>query len=376
MGKSKVQGQGQVGGESETEIKVRLTYTKPPSNKEYRLELRKVDAGWAVDFAYGRIGTTLKTGTKAESVDYAYARQIFDRQLANKLGEGYVADEAAPATDYQPPVAKEDTGLRPQLLQPITLDDTAPFLADAQWCMQPKYDGNRVFLIAPSADAIYGANRKGQKISLPVQVEQWAQTQCAKLGGFVLDGELVGETYFAFDLLESKGHDLKHLAYAMRLSLTARLRDTSLAVVFAETARQANDKRNLLERLQREHAEGAVFKRLDAPYVSGRQPTQVKCKFWESATFIVKVQNVGVRSIELGLLDGNAVVGWGSCTVPSNYPLPKVGALVEVKYLYVDDNVYQPQYKGERTDVPRSDCVPGQLKLKPGSRHATPIETL
>lgn len=135
------------------------------------------------------------------------------------------------------------------------------------------------------------------------------------------------------------------------------------------------DKIALLARLQTEHAEGAVFKSLSARYTSGRNPTQVKLKFWESATFIVKAINTGVRSIELGLLDadGKTIKGWGSCAVHSNYRIPAIGTLVECKYLYVDDNVYQPQYLGERTDLERSACVMSQLKFKPGSRHIAAV---
>jgi bifunctional non-homologous end joining protein LigD len=167
---------------------------------------------------------------------------------------------------------------------------------------------------------------------------------------------------------------LTELAYSLRLSILAQFRDASPDAAVAETARNEMDKIALLARLQNEHAEGVVFKSLAARYTPGRQPTQVKCKFWESATFIVKTVNQGVRSVELGLLDtdGATVRGWGNCTVHSNYPVPAVGALVEVKYLYVDDNVYQPQYLGERSDIERSACVASQLKFKPGSRHLVP----
>ncbi|CAG0942213.1 hypothetical protein ANRL1_00855 [Anaerolineae bacterium] len=370
--------------EIEIAERVRLTYTQPPSNKEYRLELVRSGDGWIVNFAYGRIGSALKTGAKTNApTDYASARTVYDRQLASKLNEGYIvdgADGASQTAGYQAPTAKEDTGLRPQLLEPITLDDATQYIGGDRWWMQPKYDGNRVFVIANDTE-VYGANRKGQRISLPLTVVEWTRSKAERFGGFVLDGELVGETYFVFDILRFNSNWITRRPYQFRLSALAVLMrqslsdaETTVCVVLAETAKTFVDKAALFDRLDKENAEGVVFKRMDAPYKPGRFETQVKCKFWESASFIVKAQNVGVRSIELGLLccaDGDEIVGWGNCTVPSNYALPAVSAIVEVKYLYVDDHVYQPQYLGERTDVDRKDCVPGQLKFKPGSRHAT-----
>lgn len=361
--------------EIETAKRVRLTYTQPPSNKEYRLELTRSDDGWSVNFAYGRIGSALKTGTKTNApTDYATARKIYDRQLASKVSEGYVVDDATQSVGYQAPVSKEDTGLRPQLLEPITLDEAEPYIAGARWWMQTKYDGVRAFVIANDTQ-IYGANRKGQRIALPLNVAQWAKERAERHGRFVLDGELVGEMYCVFDILEFNSNWITRRPYQFRLSALATLmRVSSPCVILAETAKTPNDKSVLLKHLQRARAEGVVFKRLDAPYTPGRNPTQVKLKFWESATFVVRGHNAGVRSIELGLLDtdGHTIKSWGNCTIHSNQAVPPVGAIVDVKYLYVDDNVYQPQYLGERADASLNDCVVSQLKFKPGSRHTAP----
>lgn len=361
----------------EQELRVRLTYTQPPSNKEYRLELVRSGSAWVVNFAYGRIGNALQTGTKTNKpLDYKAARKVYDRQLNAKVSEGYVFDGSASTAGYQAPTAKEDTGLRPQLLEPISLDAVGPYVAGGEWWMQQKFDGNRVFLVITPKGEVYGANRKGQKISLPLNLAQWVVQNITANGltSIVLDGELVGETYYAFDILESKGASLVAKPYADRLSTLEQIPVAGGVLTVAQTARTSEEKTALLERLQSENAEGVVFKRSDTPYMPGRFPTQVKCKFWESASFIVRAQNEGVRSIELGLLgeDGVTLEGWGNCTVPTNYSLPAVDALVEVKYLYVDDNVYQPQYKGERTDIDRSACTPTQLKFKPGSRRIQP----
>ena len=47
--------------------------------------------------------------------------------------------------------------------------------------------------------------------------------------------------------------------------------------------------------------------------------------------------------------------------------MPSPGDLVEVQYLYAyrDGSVYQPVYKGKRTDIDAKDCKVSQLKYKP-----------
>ena len=43
-------------------------------------------------------------------------------------------------------------------------------------------------------------------------------------------------------------------------------------------------------------------------------------------------------------------------------------AVVEVRYLYAfreSGSIYQPVYRGERSDIPADDCTVDQLKYKP-----------
>ena len=57
----------------------------------------------------------------------------------------------------------------------------------------------------------------------------------------------------------------------------------------------------------------------------------------------------------------------GNVTVPPNHPLPELGQVVEVRYLYAfpeSGHVYQPVYLGVREDLPQEDCTAGQLKYK------------
>lgn len=59
-------------------------------------------------------------------------------------------------------------------------------------------------------------------------------------------------------------------------------------------------------------------------------------------------------------------------TVPANYPIPEVGALVEVEYMYrfEDGALMQPKYKGERSDVEGPVRLDQIKRIKPKSMAA------
>ena len=73
--------------------------------------------------------------------------------------------------------------------------------------------------------------------------------------------------------------------------------------------------------------------------------------------------NAGKRSVELGLDDRPA----GNVTIPPNHPIPGIGRVVEIRYLYVTGpggSLYQPVYLGERDDVGPEECTAEAQRLK------------
>jgi len=57
----------------------------------------------------------------------------------------------------------------------------------------------------------------------------------------------------------------------------------------------------------------------------------------------------------------------GNVTIPPNHPVPEVGDVLEIQYLYAmrpSGSIYQPVYIGPRTDIPASECTTDQLKYK------------
>ncbi|MFA5033942.1 MAG: DNA ligase [bacterium] len=348
---------------------ISLFYRCGSSDKEYRASIEPKDGLFVVNFAYGRRNSTLQTGSKTSSpVDYAMARRIYDKLVKEKMAKGYT-----PGPDGTPYQHSEKTqqvsGILPQLLTPIDEADVEQFINNTAHCAQEKYDGKRS-IIQKQDVACHGINKKGLIIGLSSVVLHEVRNIP---GVFVMDGESIGDMFYAFDLLELNGEDLRPLPYNRRLLELMNLLASAQHphIELAETAFEPQQKRTLLERLKKENREGIVFKKLDAPYVAGKPCCgcghQLKCKFYATASFIVGKVN-DKRSVMLQLYSGSMLFNSGNVTIPANKQVPRVGAIVEVRYLYAYKEsgcIYQPVYLWERDDIEPEDCTVDQLKYKP-----------
>ena len=125
------------------------------------------------------------------------------------------------------------------------------------------------------------------------------------------------------------------------------------------------------DQLREANKEGVVFKRLTAPYTSGRPNTggaQLKYKFYARLSAVVAKVNPQ-RSVEIRLLDKEGWQPAGNVTIPANQKVPAVGAVLEIRYLYAyreSGSLYQPTFLGVRQDVEAHECVASQLKFKSG----------
>lgn len=345
---------------------IELEFREGTSDKVYRAAIEDADNGFVVNFACGRRGATLNTGTKTKQpVTFEQALRTYDRLVRSKTAKGYKPIDGAESgtgigmtvTDRE----QRDTGLRPQLLNPVTEDEALTYIDDGRWCAQEKFDGRRM-LIRKSGTEIVAANRNGLCVGFP----QVFATQLAVKGGdFVIDGESVGDTFYAFDLLENAAGDRRHLPYQARLAaLQAQFGELGGSVVVAETV-CGSDKRKFLNELKGAGKEGIVFKDLGAPWNAGRPASggsAIKHKFWETCSCVVAKVNAK-RSIALAL-GGKPV---GNVTIPPNHQIPDVGQVVEIRYLYVADvggSLYQPVYLGIRDDVCIADCTVEQQNIK------------
>jgi bifunctional non-homologous end joining protein LigD len=347
---------------------ITLYYRQGGSDKVYSAVIEAKGAGFVVNFAFGRRGTTLQTGTKtAKPLDYQTARTIYDTLVREKMAKGYTpGQDGVPYQGTEREAAA--TGIFPQLLNPIDEDQAQRLIADDDWWMQEKFDGKRI-LIKKDGDQAIGINRKGLVVALPQSIAE--QAMIAGGRQWLMDGEAVGDVYFAFDLLEQDGVDLRKEPYSRRLEVLSvivvpggkgsiRVRATAIGIA---------QKQEMLAALHSLKAEGAVFKRHAAPYTPGRPASggdQLKLKFTATASCIVAKPSKAKRSVALELLDGEKRVAVGNVTIAPNQPIPKAGSVVEIKYLYafLGGSLFQPVCLGVRDDVGVDACTIGQIKFK------------
>jgi len=347
-----------------------LYYREGSSDKVYQASIVPKGDGFAVQFAYGRRGAALKTGTKTDDpLDYAAAKALYEKLIRQKTAKGYTPGEDG--TPYRHTDSGErDGGIRPLL--PQSVDDeyqVGDLVADPAWCMQQKFDGRRM-LVRKEGGEVTAYNRRGLAVGLSETI--LANVREGVEGDCVLDGEAVGERYHVFDILAVDDRDIRPCSYGHRLEvLEQRLSACkhSGVVGAVETTFVRSSKQSMLESLRRDNAEGVVFKCLAAPYAEGFDggASQLKYKFYESASFVVAGRNGTKRSVALALLRDGREVPAGNVTIPANHPVPAKGAVVEVRYLYAfpeSGSVYQPVYLGERDDIATSECTATQLKYK------------
>jgi bifunctional non-homologous end joining protein LigD len=323
---------------------------------------------------YGPIGAVLGTGYKVQGVDIATAQKEYDKLIAKKMKDQY----KPVGTDGPSAVAvidKVDSGIRAQLLNPISEDDVEKYINDPDWGMQEKFDGKHMTLNKSSG--ITAINKKGFLCSFPsVYADALNSLKPEEL---VLDGEDVKSIYYIFDILSVNGEDLRKLTYLARWQTLQGMKEKFPAKgVFrvADMAITTEEKRAMFERLKAQKKEGCVFKRLSAKFKAGRPGAggdMLKCKFYATASFVVRRIN-DKSSIGLGMYDDKgALVDMGNCTVLNKTAMAKIveahgssTAVCEVRYLYCykGGKVYQPVYLGLRDDVDADECLMTQLKYK------------
>ncbi len=344
-----------------------LHYREGNSDKVYHAAVEPKDDGYIVTFAYGRRGNTLNAGIKNETpVPLETATKLFNKLVASKVAKGYQPDGQSAQPYQQSGSEGNDSGIRCQLLNAIEESELSRLLIGRTHCLQEKLDGRRL-MIRKQGDAITGINRRGLVIAIPDPIREAMEHIPFDV---LIDGEAVGDTLHAFDLLEVKGNCLRQRRYLDRFSGLIMVVPPNLpALRWVSTSIDPNDKVEIYEELRATNREGVVFKEVDAPYSAGRPNSggpQLKFKFVESASFIVTGHNAK-RSVTLGLFDGDELVSAGNVTVPPNHEVPVKGEVCEVKYLYCfkeSGSIYQPVYLGPRTDIPATECVTDQLKYK------------
>jgi len=351
---------------------IKLHYKQGGSDKLYNILIEQSGDGHVVNFAYGRRGSTLRTGTKTKTplplgspddTGSKTAYGVYNALLKKQRSKGYTPIDGA-GGDYVD-VQVQKTDVYCQLLNPIDEDQVAALIADDDFWAQEKHDGKRM-TIRHGDEARYdnetvAINRRGLTCGAPDAILN-SYKQCPDAG--IFDGEAVGEIHWVFDIL-----DYPALPYSQRLAgLENYMPDLGPAVRLVYTAKTTAEKQALYDQLKAEGKEGIVFKRHAAPHTAGRPNSggdQLKFKFYATATVLVSGHN-DKRSVQMQAADDlGGMVDIGNVTIPPNHEVPPIHSFIEVRYLYAYEggSLYQPTYLGVRDDKGTCDKI-DTLKYK------------
>lgn len=359
------------------EERIELFYREGSSDKIYKVHLKNENNYWSVDFAYGRRGSTLNTGSKITNTTYVKAKVLYDKLVMEKTCKGYKSNTTTnndPIVTIDP--TKIDSGIRVQLLNPIEESEIEDLINDDFWCAQEKFDGERRVIYYENYN-YKAANRKG--IRVPVHPRFSAELSGIN-SSFTIDGEQIGDNFAMFDLLKAYKKNLAKANYRTRYEELKNMvfkkyhSDRSLAgnVFLVYTAFTTQEKRDLFNKLKEEGKEGIVFKKVNGLFKPGRPASggdHLKFKFYNTCSCIVDKQNEGKRSVSLFMKHNNDNIEVGNVTIPVNKDIPKTNQIVEIKYLYaykkeIGGTLYQPQFLDVRTDIDFEECSINQLKYK------------
>lgn len=215
----------------------------------------------------------------------------------------------------------------------IGLNNSADELfQDDAWAAQPKLDGVRC-IVTCTAGALSAVTRNGRPLKLSAR-----SIALLPLGDYILDGELVGNDFTAFDVLSIGADDVRTLPYSQRLAILDGLHVPQIETHYGEAAKRA-----LHAAVQSAGREGIVFKRLAAKWRAGRTEHAVKLKNWLSDTF--RVGSFDGRGIEITTMDGRPA---GRCAGGAN-----VGELVEIRFAHWTEagKLMHPAIIGVRDDL-------------------------
>lgn len=264
---------------------------------------------------------------------------------------------------------RKDTGLRAQLPNPITEQEAERYLKDDVHCLQEKKDGKHILLGIDGNYRVLAANKQGLETTIGTDIS----VAVVKIFGInsVVDGELIGDNFWVFDLLMHNSSDLRKLSYGERYKQLSQLMDTNSHpnLYLVKAYFSAEEKVKKYNEIKAAGREGVVFKKIHGKFSEGRPHMggdMLKCKFWKSCSAIVDETPTGKSSFTFYVLDENGDrVSLGNCSAIGKI-IPKPGNVVEIRYLYRhnEGKLCQAVFLGIRDDVDSKSCTLKQLEVK------------
>ncbi len=236
--------------------------------------------------------------------------------------------------------------------QPVALAVALAWKASPDWTFETKADGKRGLL------ANGELRGRALRYRLPGELP-------AALAGCTLDGELVGNVYFAFDVIEADGEDLRRLPLRERGAALKALQSAFPDWIRPiPTARPGQSGSEYLAEVLIRGCEGICAKQLSAPYGVG----WLKAKRLETFDVVVTALASTTRSVSIGQYsDDGRLVDCGKVAVFSLSTLEslRTGDVLEIaaQGRTVKGKFREPRFLKGRTDKPAADCValPSQM---------------
>jgi len=266
--------------------------------------------------------------------------------------------------------------LLPQLAESVDFDRLADLITDDHWVAEQKLDGNRILIKSPGRNmppTLITRNGTIYTKKVPQAIQDFRFPE----GEWAIDGELVGNTFYAFDLPQhpALNEGVAGQLWARRAALEALLSAIRHPFKLVPQAASTQDKLRLAEAAYRKNLEGLVIKRADSPYRSGGRTAEwLKLKFVSTADCVVlDVRDDGKESVRLGLWSESLAdnphatlqeVGRSSLIGKEKRGVIAKGDVIEVRYLYTGANgrLYQPTILRKRDDKKVVECTTDQLK--------------
>lgn len=355
------------------EKSIYLYFKDETSDKVYYLRLMKDpdgSDGWRVRYQNGKRGKALTVGDfKTSVLPYDAANAEFEKIVSAQKRKGYTESETGVAYQGEA-IGKSFSGIRVQLLKPVSTDAVMDLMHDPDYLWQEKMDGERRPLQKRSDGTVIGTQRDGLIVPIPTVLEQAVNS--LPIDYCTIDGEDLGEgRYAAFDLISTPTDPEGKRPYKERYAelLCLLKASPSPCWIAIPTAYSPEDAHILLQQIAGRNGEGLVGKKATAPYRPGESLDQVKFPFFDRVTaFVIRPAEVK-RSVEAAVLgEDGSVVSLGYVGVPKNVPLPEVGSIIDIQYLYAhrgSSKLHEPVYKGIRGDRQKEHCGISQLKYKP-----------
>lgn len=233
------------------------------------------------------------------------------------------------------------------------------YLDNGKYLVQQKLDGERLLVQIGGGKAV-GFNRKGAQVPSS-DIPAFFHTKTDS--GVIFDGEIVGETYYVFDIFMDMG-----LPFSQRAKVLSIWDSGDPHVRVVATPKPDQTQAEFVDEIRDHGGEGVILKLKTGLYRPGKRTLEsIKYKFVQTCDVIVTELNRD--GSELGVstatIHDGALVDAGGCKVPPEaLPLLKVGSVIEVRYLYAmpSHRLYQPVWVKLRTDKDYSECTTDQLK--------------